>query len=357
MNNPQLATSTSPAAQRVQLEITWKSILRCLLGALLTFGAIRLWPIFKLLILSILIAVALYPIVLWTRRKGWPQWVGLSLATAMLVVLVVGCFAIIAPLVFQQMSALGESLPRLREQIMAHLPPSGPVHQALQQGISTGTVTDSRLLLERLLLVVETTVGGLVRLVVVVALAIYLMMDGARALRWLILFFPPAEREKIAQALGQVSELIFAYVVGQFFISALAGTFVFVLLRLLNVDMALLLGIVAAICDILPVIGFFVAVFMAMAMGLAVSPTTALLIFVLYGAYHLFENFFIVPRVYGKRLKLAKLVVPLAVAGGGLVAGVVGAIAVLPIVASYPVIERLWLARKLAPDVVKAHEE
>ncbi len=121
--------------------------------------------------------------------------------------------------------------------------------------------------------------------------------------------------------------------------------------------MALLLGIIAGICDILPIIGFFIAVFLAMAIGLTVSPSTAAAIFVLYGAYHLFENFFIIPRVYGKKLKLSKLAVPLAVTVGGLLGGVIGAIAVLPLVAAYPVVERLWLAPRLAPDTVKAHEE
>ena len=82
-----------------------------------------------------------------------------------------------------------------------------------------------------------------------------------------------------------------------------------------------------------------------------------MLILVLYGAYHLFENFVVVPRVYGKKLKLSKLAVLLAVAAGGLVAGVVGAIAALPVVAAYPVVERLWLAPRLPPDTVKAHEE
>jgi len=184
-----------------------------------------------------------------------------------------------------------------------------------------------------------------------------LMADGLRAIKWLIVFFPAGEREKISQALGQISHLISSYVTGQFFISVLAATYLFIVLKLLGVPMALLVGIFAGICDILPIIGFFLAVFLAMAMGLANSPTTAALIFVFYGAYHLFENFFIVPRVYGKKLRLSKLAVPLAVAAGGLVAGVVGAIAVLPIVAAYPVVERLWLAGKFEPDTVKSHEE
>jgi predicted PurR-regulated permease PerM len=140
-------------------------------------------------------------------------------------------------------------------------------------------------------------------------------------------------------------------------VSAFCATYLFLVLLALGVPMALLLGVIAGICDVVPIMGFCVAVGLAMMLALTVSPTTALLVFVLYGAYHVFENFVVVPRVYGKKLRLSKLAVPLAVAAGGLVAGVVGAIAVLPLVAAYPVVERLWLAPKLAPDTAKAHEK
>ncbi len=356
-NDKPVGTHDVQVTQRVQLEITWRSILRLILGGLLAYAGVLLLPIFKLLVLSILLAVALYPLVRWAHRKGWPTWAGHFLATATLVVVVVGCFAILAPMAFRQASTLGENLPRLRDRIMAQLPSSGPIHQALQTSMSPETVADSRVVLQRALIVVETALGGLVSFVVVLALAIYLIVDGPRAIKWLIVFFPVTEREKISEALAQMSRLISSYVAGQSLISAFCAVYLFLVLSLLGVPMALLLGIVAGICDILPIIGFFIAVFLAMMMGLTVSPVTAVLIFVLYGAYHLFENFYIVPKVYGKKLRLSKLAVPLAVAAGGLVGGVVGAIAVLPIVAAYPVIERLWLASRLAPDTVKAHEE
>jgi hypothetical protein len=41
---------------------------------------------------------------------------------------------------------------------------------------------------------------------------------------------------------------------------------------------------------------------------------------------------------------------------GALLAGVTGAIAILPIVASYPIIERIWLRPLLEPDTVATHE-
>ncbi len=342
---------------RVQVEVTGKSIIRLLLGLLLAYAATVLWPIFKLLILAILIAVALYPMVRWAERKGWPLWAGHLLAVALLLVIVAGCFVVIGPMVFHQMAALGDNLPKLRDQIIAQLPAASPMRQALQNSMSPGTVADSRLMLQKALVLIEATLGGLVYVIVVMALAVYLLVDGPRALRWLILYFPVAQREKLSEALAQMSHLISSYVAGQLLISTFCAAYLFTVLSILGVPMALLLAIVAGICDILPIIGFFIAVFLAMAMGFAISPTTALLIFVLYGAYHLFENFFIVPRVYGRKLNLSKLAVPLAVAAGGMLAGVVGAIAVLPIVAAYPVVERLWLAPKLAPDAVKAHEE
>jgi hypothetical protein len=41
----------------------------------------------------------------------------------------------------------------------------------------------------------------------------------------------------------------------------------------------------------------------------------------------------------------------------GMVAGVIGAIAILPVVADYPALESLWLARELEPEAVEDHQE
>jgi predicted PurR-regulated permease PerM len=343
-NPPQI--KTLPVTRRVQIEIGWRSIFRVLSGLLIAYAARLLWPIIKLLILSILLAVALYPMVTWADRRKWPRWVGHGLAVGTLVLMVGGCLFIGGPMVVHQVGVLGDNLPKLRDQIIAQLPASGPVHQALQNSMSPGTVADSRMLLEKAMIFIETTVGGLVYVIVVFALAVYLIFDGPHTLDWLTLYVPVAQRERVSETLTQISRLISSYVAGQALISAFCGTYLFMVLLLLGVPMALLVGIVAGICDVLPIIGFFIATLFAVAMGLTISPVTALMVFVFYGAYHLFENFFIVPRVYGKKLRLSKLTVPLAVAAGGAIAGVVGAIAVLPIVAAWPVIEKLWLSPK-----------
>ena len=78
---------------------------------------------------------------------------------------------------------------------------------------------------------------------------------------------------------------------------------------------------------------------------------------VLYVAYHIIENYFIVPKVYGDRLRLSTLTVLVCCLAAGLLAGIVGVILVLPIVASYPILERIWLQPYLQGGTVEKHEK
>src|SRR3954454_11577348 len=94
-------------SSRFRVEISWKTIIKVLLGVLLAYVAVKLWPLFKLLTVAILLAVPLHRIVSWVCGKGWPRWAGLLLASATLVVAVVGLFGLLGPMAFRQASAMG----------------------------------------------------------------------------------------------------------------------------------------------------------------------------------------------------------------------------------------------------------
>jgi predicted PurR-regulated permease PerM len=181
------------------------------------------------------------------------------------------------------------------------------------------------------------------------------MADGQRALRWLVAFFRAEQRHRVSAGLAEIGARMVAYVGGQFLTSLLFAVYVFVLLSILHVPMALLLAVLAGIFDVLPMIGIFLALAPAVLMGLTVSPQTALIIVGAYTGYHLLEDYFIVPKVYGNKLHLSTLAVLLAFTAGGMLAGVVGAVAALPFVAAYPALERLWLSRTLPPEAVEEH--
>jgi predicted PurR-regulated permease PerM len=201
------------------------------------------------------------------------------------------------------------------------------------------------------------TVQGILDVFLVLVFAIYFLIDGERTLQWLRAFVPQKHQGRISEALSETNDLIVAYTVGQFITSALAAIYVFLLLTILHVPLALLLGILAGIFDVLPVVGIIMAVVPAALMALTVSPTASLLVILFYSLYHMFENYFIVPKIYGQKLRLSTLTVLLSISIAGSLAGIIGAVVILPVVAAYPVIERLWFGRHLPPHTVPDHQE
>jgi predicted PurR-regulated permease PerM len=86
------------------------------------------------------------------------------------------------------------------------------------------------------------------------------------------------------------------------------------------------------------------------------SPGTALAVVGAYLVYHLFETYFLLPRIYGNKLKISTLSVLLALIVGGRLQGISGAVLVLPLVAAHPIIERHWLGAYLRSRVLTDHQ-
>ena len=191
----------------------------------------------------------------------------------------------------------------------------------------------------------------------VLIVAIYFVADGERVYEWLLAFLPEKHRRKMGEASEEIASVVGHYMIGQVITSVLCAVYAFLVLELLHVPNALLLAALAGIFDVLPLVGFFLFAIPAVAMALTVSPASAGLVGLLYLAYHLVENYFIVPKVYGNRLRLSTLTVLISCLAAGMVAGVVGVIIILPIVASYPIVERLWLRPYLKRDTLEKHEE
>jgi len=201
--------------------------------------------------------------------------------------------------------------------------------------------------------VLEATTGFFLVLIV----SLYFLADGQRIYEWLLALLPQRHRRKVGQAVPEIASVVSHYMVGQVITSILCGIFAFAVLAILNVPNALLLAVMASVFDVLPIIGFFLFTIPAVVMAWTVSTPTAAIVAALYVTYHIVENYFIVPKVYGDRLRLSALTVLISCLAAGIVAGVIGIIIILPVVASYPIVERLWLHPYLQPDTVDKHEQ
>ena len=125
----------------------------------------------------------------------------------------------------------------------------------------------------------------------------------------------------------------------------------------LKVPAAPVLAIIAGLFDFIPVVGFLLSLGITAVLAATVSTTALVGVIAFYLAFNAIENYFIIPKVYGRGLALSNLAVLIAVAVGGQLGGVMGALLALPLAATYPIVERIWLRDSLSEDTVDIHEQ
>ena len=336
------------------LTVTWATLFKILTVVLLAFVVVKIAPLLEILILALLIAITFWPMMRWTQARGWPVSSGVLIAAVVVLGFVIVFFGVLIPAVAQQLTDVIKDLPKFREHMLVSLPESTRVGAA--RLMDAPSFSDPEPLMQSFLSWGALALASLARFLVVLAVAVYLVADGSRVFQWLLAFLPVVQRRKVAVAAPEIADVVSSYMAGQLITSLICAVYVFAMLTFLNVPNALLLAVLAGIFDVLPIIGFFLAVVPAAAVALTVSPGKALLVVVLYLVYHLIESYLIVPKIYGNRLRLSTLTVLVSCLAGALLAGVSGAIVVLPIVASYPIIERIWLHPLLEHDTIAKHE-
>jgi predicted PurR-regulated permease PerM len=197
---------------------------------------------------------------------------------------------------------------------------------------------------------------GIGAIALTLAVALYLLLEGKELYAWLVSFVPRSRRDRVAQTAEEVSRVVLAYMRGQVITSVLCALYVSGVLLLLRVPAALLLGLLAGILDIIPVVGTILLIALPALVASTISPGRGLLVLLALSFYHVIESYLIVPRVYGKQMRLSALTVLLAVTVGGALQGIAGMVLILPLVAAYPIVERLWLRPLVGSDTVTDHQ-
>jgi predicted PurR-regulated permease PerM len=335
-----------PSPQRLSIEIPWRTIAKLLLAAVLVWIALTLREVVLVFVVAVLLAVALDPAVRWLERHGFSRGWGVALVSAILLAVVVGALMLSWSSLIAQSRLTVSSLEAAENDLLRRAPFLKSLLAGGAPGVTSfmsGGVVAMRALTSLLVVIVFGYI-----------LTMYLLMDGARTYRWIRTFVPHRYRDQVDASARETRRTVAGYVAGNIATSIFAAVFVFASLSLLRVPAALMLAVVAGLFDFVPVLGFICSVVPALLLATTRSGGTALIVLILYVAYHLTENYFIAPKVYGQQLRLSDTAVLLAFAAGAALGGVVGALIALPIAAAYPCIEEIWLSDRLH-DVVDEH--
>jgi predicted PurR-regulated permease PerM len=340
----------------VELHVPALTIVKVVFTAILVWAAWTILPELALLFVSILLAMALSPAVAWLTRRGLSRGAAVALLGFAILAVVAGFVSLVVPPLASEITGLVENYRAYRARVSQQIPTDYPfLKQVALQVLDLPSSPEVAAAWKRPLAWGRAAAVGGTAAALLFVLVLYLLIDGKRTYAWLLAYVPRRHRKKAAETIPEVSDVVIAYVQGQLLTSALYGMFSFLVLTILHVPAALPLALLAAICDVVPVLGVIVSTLPAALLALTVSPFAAGAVVVLYLLYHLLENYVIIPHVYGKRLQLSGLAVLATLILGGSLFGIAGAIIVLPVVAAYPIIERIWLADYLHEEVLHDH--
>ncbi|WP_328768947.1 AI-2E family transporter [Streptomyces sp. NBC_00286] len=328
-----------PWGMRVAAEAGWRLLV--LAGTL--WVLMRIISAVQLVVLAfvaaLLITALLQPTVARLQRHGVPR----GLATALTAILGFVIMGLIGWFVTWQVM---ENIDNLSDEIQDGIDElrrwllNSPFHvtedqindiaQNLREAISENTDEITSAGLEGVTVIVEALTGILLTMFS----TLFLLYDGKRIWQWTLKLVPAAARPGVAGAGPRAWRTLTAYVRGTVLVALIDAVFIGLGIFFLDVPMAVPLAVFIFLFAFIPLVGAVVSGALAVVVALVTQGVfTAVMTLVVVLAVQQIEGHILQPFILGRAVRVHPLAVVLAVATGGLVAGIGGAVVAVPLVA------------------------
>ena len=302
---------------------------------------------------ALFLALALNPAVEWLQAHGVERR-GLAVAIAFVgaIVAIAAIGATIIPTIVTQVNEFVEAVPDYVEDLTAgrgrlgFLEREYQITDRVREGLSEGGASRVFGLSGTALAVTKGVVTAVVATVTIAFLTLFMLLEGPK---WMERFYGllPEEKEPRWRRIGhEIYRTIGGYVTGNLTISLIAGVVSTVVLLVVGVPYAVALGLIVAILDLIPLAGATIAAILVTTIAFLDATTSGVIVLVFFVLYQQLENHVLQPVVYGRTVQLSPLVVLIAVLIGAELAGVIGALAAIPVAGTIQVVLVDWLEHR-----------
>jgi predicted PurR-regulated permease PerM len=330
--------------------LPWSTIGRVALAVFAAWVLIQTWQVWMVMLTAVIVAAAILPAARWGDQRRIPRLVTVIgvYAGFALVVAVLGRFLV---------PALAEQTQAFVGQLPAHLENARGLTQRLLAWVARwdlplpspsaggdGLQKVGQVLVENTLRATAGVLGAVVGFFLVLVLAAYLVLDAERIGFSLARMLPPRPRAHALVLAPRVLAVIGGYVRGQLVVSLCVGTVIAVGLALMGVPYWLLIGGIAFALNVVPFLGSPAAAVLGIVSAVNISPMLGLWTGLLFWGANLLETKVLVPQFVGRATGLHPIAVLLGILAGAQLAGVVGALVAIPVLAGvWEVVRALYV--------------
>ena len=328
-----------------------------------------LWVVRKLevivvpVLVALLLSALLVPVVDWLDKRGLPR--GGAVALVLL-----GGFAILGGILAFVILQFIDGLPGLTEQVTNSIESTrrwltqGPAHLRNEQIDNVGNAAiealhNNQAKLTSGALSTAATVTELVTAAVLVLFTLIFFLYGGRNIwQYVVQIIPSDVRSRVHEAGTAGYGSLIGYVRATFLVALTDAAGVGTGLAIMGVPLALPLASLVFLGAFIPLVGALISGLVAVVVALlAKGFVYALITLGLLIAVNQIEAHLLQPLVMGRAVSIHPLAVVLAIAAGGVIAGIVGALLAVPTVAFLNNAMQVLLARDPSAEAEKQTEE
>lgn len=283
-----------------------------------------------LLMLAIAIAAALDPEVELLARK-LPR----ALAVVIVYIVVLAIFGVIGwvviPPLISQFQQVITNLPKIIQQAQSWFSHFGQFNLNSLLNMLTTQLGSAN---SGLIQLPISILNSLFEVLVIFFVSLYGLIQAPSIGRFIISLFPHHEGQHVEDVMRHMGKAMGGYIRGALINGAIIGLLMYLGLLLLGVQYPLVLGLLAGVFELIPVIGPIFAGIIIILVALSQSFTLAVYVLIYAIAMEQLEGHILVPNIMRTQTDVSPTVTILALFAGGVLGGLLGALAAIPVAAA-----------------------
>ena len=263
------------------------------------------------------------------------------LLVLMLILIICGGLAMLIPPVVKEITSLVTHLPQtangLQRQLndtIQHSPLKNIDLTAYYRQFDHQLANHAQVVLKGLSSRIGDVINAVTNITVVTitvpVMLFYMLKDGSKLGPSIQKWLSPHHAKEVDQLLGKMNDTLSSYIAGQVIECLFVAVFTSLGYLLIHQPLALVLGIVAGLCNIIPYIGPYIGIAPALFVSLTMAPQKLILVIIVVIVVQQIDGNVIYPNIIGKTLQIHPLTIILLLLAAGHIAGIAGMILCIP---------------------------